>query len=95
MISAVIVALLAGSSAVFATLNVSVSCAGDKVVTNVDNFNVAVRVTNRGNETLTLLNDPASVITPNWTTKTFHITNGDGVIPEFKGVAVSSRHTCQ
>lgn len=90
MISSVVVALLAGSSAVFAAPSVSVSFAGEKVVTDVDNFKVVAKVSNTGSETLTLLNDPNSLLTPHWSTKTFSIASAEGAVPEFKGVAVRS-----
>lgn len=89
MIPTIIVALLAGSSAVFAAPSVAVSFTGEKTVIDVDNFKIVAKLTNRGDETLTLLNDPRALITPHWKTKTFHITNANGVVPEFKGVAVS------
>lgn len=88
MISSVVVALLAGTSAVFAAPSVSVSFAGEKVVTDVDNFKVVAKVSNTGSETLTLLNDPNSLLTPHWSTKTFSIASAEGAVPEFKGVAV-------
>lgn len=88
MFSSIVLALLAGSSVVLATPSVSVSFEGDKVVTDVNNFKVVTKVSNTGDETLTLLNDPNSLLTPNWYTKTFSITSAEGVSPEFKGVAV-------
>lgn len=91
MISVAIIALLASSSAVFAGPAVSISLAGKNSVTNVDNFKVVAKVTNSGDETLTLLNDPATLLTPNWNTNTFRIASAKGVIPEFKGVAVSGQ----
>jgi hypothetical protein len=93
MISAAVLALLAGCSTVFAVPSVSVSFTGEKTVTDVDNFKVVVKVTNSGDETLTLLDDPRTLLTPDWNTETFHITNSEGVVPEFKGVAVSGRDT--
>jgi peptidyl-Lys metalloendopeptidase len=93
MISAAVVALLAGCPAVFATPSVSVSFAGENTVTDVDNFKVVAKVTNSGDETLTLLDDPRTLLAPDWNTETFHITNSEGVVPEFKGVVVSGRDT--
>lgn len=84
-----ILAFLATSSAVFAAPRVSVSFSGEKIVTNVNNFQVLAKVTNTGDETLTLLNDPHTLLTPHWRTKSFHITSAEGAVPRFKGVKVS------
>lgn len=90
MLSSAVLAFLAGSTAVLASSGVSVTFAGEKVVNDVDNFKVVAKVTNTGDETLTLLNDPKTLLTPNWATKAFHISSAEGVVPEFKGVAVSN-----
>lgn len=93
MIVAAVVALLAGSSGAFAAPSVSVSFDGQKTVTDVDNFNFVAKVTNSGDEALALLNDPNTLLTPKWNTKSFHISSAEGVVPEFKGVTVSGRGT--
>ncbi|KAF8322710.1 peptidyl-Lys metalloendopeptidase [Clavulina sp. PMI_390] len=88
MLSAALLAAIAGSSAVLATPSVSVSFSGESLVNGVDNFKVVAQVANTGDETLTLLNDPSTLLTPQWATKSFHIESAEGVVPEFKGVAV-------
>ncbi|KAF8317606.1 zincin [Clavulina sp. PMI_390] len=80
--------IAAGSSTVLATPKVSVSFSGESHVDGVDNFKVVAKVANTGDETLTLLNDPNTLLTPQWLTKSFHISSAEGVVPEFKGVAV-------
>ena len=94
MISAAVIALLAVPSTVFAALTVSVSFGGEKTFTDVDNFHVVAKVTNNGDETLTFLNDPGTLLTPKWKTNIFSVVSADGVVPEFGGVAVGRRHSC-
>lgn len=89
MFSSAVLALLAGASAVLASSSgISVSLTGKKGIADVDDFKVVAKITNSGTETITLLNDPNTLLTPNWATKTFHLSNAEGVVPEFKGVAV-------
>lgn len=66
MLSSVLFALAAGSASVLAFPSVSVAFSGEKSVVDVDNFKVVATVTNTGDETLNLLNDPNSLLTPNW-----------------------------
>lgn len=82
MLSSVVLALLAGSSVVLATPGLSVTFEGDKVVKDVDNFKVVAKISNTGDEKLTLLNDPNSLLTPKWNTKTFAISSAEGVSAE-------------
>lgn len=89
MLASTVLALLTGSPFVLASSSISVSFAGDEFIHNADDFKIVAKVTNTGDETLTLLNDPNTLLTPNWPTKMFHLSNAQGLIPEFKGVVVS------
>jgi len=57
-------------------------------VSDVDNFVVKTILTNNGDETLTLLNEPESILTPQWKTNVFGIVAADGGAAKFGGVRV-------
>lgn len=84
-------ALLLASGA-FASRSVSVSFVNSPATTvDVDSLVVSTRITNTGDETLRLLEEPRSLLTPNWPTETFEIRAG-GIKTPFKGVRVCSLH---
>ncbi|KAF8317605.1 deuterolysin M35 metalloprotease [Clavulina sp. PMI_390] len=79
---------LVSSSISLATPRVSVSFSGESHVVDVDNFKIVAHLTNTGDETLTLLNSPNTLLTPEWSTRAFQISNAKGITPEFKGLVV-------
>lgn len=89
--SSTISALLLASSTL-ATRSVSVSFVDSPATAvDVDNLIVSTRITNTGDETLRLLEEPRSLLTPNWPTETFEIRAG-GIKTPFKGVRVCLLH---
>ncbi|PPR01230.1 hypothetical protein CVT24_005994 [Panaeolus cyanescens] len=60
---------------------------GDPAVHNVENFKVKTIITNTGNETLKVLNDPRGTLS-NMPTNTFNITNEQGDQPSFRGIKI-------
>ncbi|CAE6441345.1 unnamed protein product [Rhizoctonia solani] len=74
-------AILPASAAPGLSLNVSPNSA-----TDVDNLSLTTTLTNTGSETLTLLNDPRTVLS-SARTETFTLTNGSGS-PDFIGIRV-------
>ena len=65
-----------------------ISPSGPKTVSDIDDFTIKTVLTNTGDETLTLLNDPNSILTPKWKTNIFGITSTDGKSANFNGVIV-------
>ena len=63
---------------------------GPENVASVDNFTVKTIVSNTGAETVTLLNDPNSILTPKWKTNTFGLVGPNGVPAKFGGIKVSA-----
>jgi len=57
-------------------------------VSDVDNFVVKTILTNNGDESLTLLNEPDSILTPQWKTNIFGIVSTNGGAAKFDGVRV-------
>ncbi|KAF9259015.1 zincin [Marasmius fiardii PR-910] len=82
-----LVTLAAFLSAASATKLLSVSVSAPSVSADVSDFEVVTTVTNTGDETLKLLNDPDSVLSK-WATDSFEISNVDGAKPKFTGVLV-------
>ncbi|KAF5348371.1 hypothetical protein D9758_010885 [Tetrapyrgos nigripes] len=79
-----LIALCFSAVLVSAASELTLKVTGPEAVTNVDNFKVTTLLTNSGDETLHLLNDPtSSLISSN--TDSFHITNSDGASPAFNG----------
>ncbi|KDQ21772.1 hypothetical protein BOTBODRAFT_183025, partial [Botryobasidium botryosum FD-172 SS1] len=79
------------ASPTLARLSLSVAVSGPSDVNGVNNLNVTTKIQNTGNETLRLLNDPQSVLTPRWATNVFSISKASSlslVIPDFRGVRV-------
>ena len=66
----------------------SVFYLGPDAVSDVDNFVVKTILTNNGDETLTLLNEPDSILTPQWKTNVFGIVAANGAAASFDGVRV-------
>ncbi|KAM5535102.1 hypothetical protein V8D89_011188 [Ganoderma adspersum] len=84
---AVLLVLAATASAVSAAPGLSLRVTGPGAVDGVENLQVFTTVTNTGDETLKLLNDPNGVLSP-LPADTFTITTDDGASPSFTGVRV-------
>ncbi|KDQ12121.1 hypothetical protein BOTBODRAFT_189398 [Botryobasidium botryosum FD-172 SS1] len=78
---------LASALAVSAERRLSLEVNAPASVLHVDNLSVKTTITNTGDETVKLLNDPRSPLST-WNTDTFSITNGNGATPNFTGVKV-------
>jgi len=62
---------------------------GPSSVNGLSNLKLATTLHNTGNETLRLLNNPQSVLTPDWATNVFSISKVNGSVwPDFHGVVV-------
>ncbi|KAF9018737.1 peptidyl-Lys metalloendopeptidase [Hymenopellis radicata] len=67
--------------------SLSLSVAGADSVVDVSNLEVATTVTNTGDETLKILNDPSSVLVSDYATNSFSISSlADNASPKFTGV---------
>ncbi|TRM66117.1 hypothetical protein BD626DRAFT_197166 [Schizophyllum amplum] len=76
-----------------ATQSVSLKVAGPSDVTDVENLKVTTTITNTGDETLRLFNDPNSALST-LPANTFAISNSAGAAPKFQGIkAKYSRDT--
>ncbi|KAM5535100.1 hypothetical protein V8D89_011186 [Ganoderma adspersum] len=86
---AALVALVGTASAVTvaAAPGLSLKVTGPAAVDGVENLQIVTAVTNTGDETLRLLNDPNGVLNP-LPADTFTITSPDGARPSFTGVRV-------
>ncbi|KDQ16122.1 hypothetical protein BOTBODRAFT_43700 [Botryobasidium botryosum FD-172 SS1] len=83
------VLLSALASPILAAPGLSLTVSAPSAIEDVDALKVTTTLTNTGTETLKLLNDPNSVLTPQWKTRTFDITGqSSGAVPSFKGVKV-------
>ncbi|KAL0064175.1 hypothetical protein AAF712_008897 [Marasmius tenuissimus] len=81
-------AILAASLSVCsATKLLSVSTSAPASSDDVTGLEVVTTVTNTGDETLKLLNNPMSVLSK-WATNSFEVYNGDGVTAKFNGLFV-------
>ena len=78
---------LAAATAVSAAPGLSLKVTGPNAVDGVQNLKVVATLTNPGDETLRILNDPRTVL-DTLPTSTFTITNNDGASPGFIGVQV-------
>jgi peptidyl-Lys metalloendopeptidase len=58
------------------------------VVTDVDDFVIQTKLINSGDESLTLLNDPNSILTPSLKTNVFGIVATGGSSAKFNGMKV-------
>ena len=86
-VRAALLALAATASAVAAAPGLSLKVTGADAVDGVENFKVTATLTNTGDETLKLLNDPRSAL-HTLPADTFAITTDDGARPGFAGVRV-------
>ncbi|KAF8899684.1 hypothetical protein CPB85DRAFT_1439908 [Mucidula mucida] len=86
MFSSVLFALVSASVA-SATKSLSISTSAPASLTDVSALEVVTTITNTGDETVTLLNDPRTVLS-SWATQSFIITGESGVEADFTGVAV-------
>ncbi|KAI1783151.1 peptidyl-Lys metalloendopeptidase [Ganoderma leucocontextum] len=84
---AVLIALAATASAVSAAPGLSLKVTGPDTVEGVESLKVIATLTNTGDETLRLVNDPRGVLDA-LPANTFTITNNDGASPSFIGVQV-------
>ena len=84
---ATLIALAASAVAVSAAPGLSLKVSGPEAVDGVENLKVSTTVTNTGDETLKLLNDPRSAL-HTFSTTAFVITASAGSSPTFTGVGV-------
>ncbi|TBU50087.1 metalloprotease [Dichomitus squalens] len=84
---AALLVLAASAAAVSAAPGLSLKVSGPEAVDGVENLKVVTTLTNTGDETLKLLNDPRSVL-HSLPANTFAITTDDGASPSFTGVKV-------
>ena len=86
--SSLLALALAAASGLASALSIKVS--GPQAVSSVDDLIVKTSLTNSGTREITLLNDPNSILTPNWKTATFGVVSADGAPAKFGGVKVSA-----
>ncbi|RDB29715.1 Peptidyl-Lys metalloendopeptidase [Hypsizygus marmoreus] len=84
---ATLIALVASAVAVSAASGLSLKVTGPETVHDVDNLKVVTTVTNTGDETLKILNDPRGPLNK-LAANTFAITDANGAVPAFTGVKV-------
>ncbi|KAG8914197.1 hypothetical protein FRC02_005076, partial [Tulasnella sp. 418] len=72
----------------FAVKDISVSITGSGSTIDADNFKIKTIITNTGDESVTLLNEPNSVLTPQWKTNIFGVVANNGAAARFKGMKV-------
>ncbi|KDQ16121.1 hypothetical protein BOTBODRAFT_157394 [Botryobasidium botryosum FD-172 SS1] len=81
--------LSALASPILAAPGLTLKVNAPSAVEDVDALKISTTLTNTGTEELKLLNDPNSVLTPQWKTQTFSITGSNsGAVPSFQGVKV-------
>ncbi|EPQ60339.1 peptidyl-Lys metalloendopeptidase [Gloeophyllum trabeum ATCC 11539] len=85
MLSSALLAVAFGTLSASALRDISVKVSGPDTVDGVDNLKVTATITNTGDETLKLLNDPYSPLS-RIPTDTFRITTEAGETPQFIGV---------
>ncbi|KAM5544051.1 hypothetical protein V8D89_002237 [Ganoderma adspersum] len=84
---ATLLALVVSASVVAAAPGLSLNVTGSDAVHGVENFKVVATLTNTGDETLKLLNDPRGAL-HTLPANTFVITASDGSSPSFTGMGV-------
>jgi len=85
---ALLLSLLASPIAAVPSLSMSVS-SPEVSVNGVISLHITTKIQNTGDEPLRLLNDPHSILTPDWETDVFNIVKaGGGARPDFRGVMV-------
>ncbi|KAG8902137.1 hypothetical protein FRB99_004824 [Tulasnella sp. 403] len=73
--------------------DISVVVKGPSSVTDVQSFSVSTVITNHGDEAVTLLNSPDSILAPKWKTNSFGVVSQDrGLAARFVGVKVKWNH---
>ncbi|KAL1697381.1 hypothetical protein GGG16DRAFT_41433 [Schizophyllum commune] len=82
---AALASIVLSALAVSATQSVSLKVAGPSDVTDVENLKVTTTITNTGDETLKLFNDPNSALST-LPANTFAISNSAGAVPQFTGI---------
>jgi peptidyl-Lys metalloendopeptidase len=84
---AIVFILALGSLGVSAERAISVTVTGPDSVTDVENLTIVATVSNTGDQTVKLLNDPQSLLS-NAPTDTFSISDASGTRPAFTGIKV-------
>ena len=87
LLRAALLAVAVSAPAVAAAPGLSLKVTGSDVIDCVEEFKVVAILTNTGDETLKLLNDPRSAL-HTLSTNAFVITASDGSSPTFTGVGV-------
>ncbi|KAK0463699.1 peptidyl-Lys metalloendopeptidase [Desarmillaria tabescens] len=75
------------AAVVSAAPGLSLSLSGADSVVDVENLSVSATLTNTGNTTMKILNDPSSILSPTFSTNTFAINSASGS-PSFVGMKV-------
>ncbi|TRM66112.1 hypothetical protein BD626DRAFT_398166 [Schizophyllum amplum] len=84
-LKAALASIALSALAASATQSVSMKVAGPSDVTDVENLKVTTTITNTGDETLRLFNDPNSPLST-MPANTFAISNSAGAAPKFTGI---------
>ncbi|KAL1739708.1 hypothetical protein HDZ31DRAFT_48938 [Schizophyllum fasciatum] len=84
-VKAALASIALSALTVSATQSVSLKVAGPSDVTDIENLKVTTTITNTGDETLKLFNDPNSALST-LPANTFTISNSAGAVPQFTGV---------
>ncbi|KAG8957534.1 hypothetical protein FRC03_010048 [Tulasnella sp. 419] len=87
MLSTVFIAALLSAAVASAERTLSLKVSAPISITDVDNLVVKATISNTGDETLKLLNDPRSPLST-WATDSWDITDAKGRSPKFTGVKV-------
>ena len=82
-----LVALAVAATAVFAAPSLALNITSPTTANSVENLKVVTTITNTGDETPKLLNDPHSAL-HSFPTNTFAVTTDDGASPSFTDVKV-------
>ncbi|KAL1680582.1 hypothetical protein EV122DRAFT_262037 [Schizophyllum commune] len=82
---AALASIVLAATAASATQSVLLKVAGPTDVTDVENLKVTTTITNTGDETLKLFNDPNSALST-LPANTFAISNSAGAVPQFTGI---------
>lgn len=87
-----LVALVASAVAVSAVPGLQLALSGADKVDGLNNLKIIATVTNTGDETLKVLNDPRGPLSQ-MPTETFAISHDSGAVPAFTGVRVGTFKT--
>lgn len=89
-----LVALVVSALAASAAPSLTVTASTPNVdIDGLENLKVTTTVTNTGDETVKLLNDPRSVL-HSFPENSFYITNSTGIRPPFSGAKVYQAYGC-